>query len=75
MKALIQTGSSGRMPVPPEKRFLINSWENNQKGKKSKKPIMNFCHERARKNTKTYGFVPSHAIFLFVSFYGYGDFF
>jgi len=24
MKALIQTGSSGRVPVPPEKRFLIN---------------------------------------------------
>ena len=23
MKALIQTGSSGRVPVPPEKRFLI----------------------------------------------------
>jgi hypothetical protein len=25
MKALIQTGSSGRVPVPPEKRFLIKS--------------------------------------------------
>jgi hypothetical protein len=25
MKALLQTGSSGRVPVPPEKRFLINS--------------------------------------------------
>jgi 16S rRNA G966 N2-methylase RsmD len=24
MKALIQTGSSGRVPVPHEKRFLIN---------------------------------------------------
>ncbi len=24
MKALLQTGSSGRVPVPPEKRFLIN---------------------------------------------------
>jgi FtsH-binding integral membrane protein len=24
MKALIQSGSSGRVPVPPEKRFLIN---------------------------------------------------
>jgi hypothetical protein len=24
MKALIQTGSSGGVPVPPEKRFLIN---------------------------------------------------
>jgi hypothetical protein len=26
MKALIQTGSSGRVPVPPEKRFLINGF-------------------------------------------------
>ncbi len=26
MKALIQTGSSGGVPVPPEKRFLINHW-------------------------------------------------
>jgi len=24
MNALLQTGSSGRVPVPPEKRFLIN---------------------------------------------------
>jgi hypothetical protein len=24
VKALLQTGSSGRVPVPPEKRFLIN---------------------------------------------------
>ncbi|MDD5706044.1 MAG: DUF72 domain-containing protein, partial [Kiritimatiellae bacterium] len=27
MKALIQTGSSGRVPVPPEKRFLINRYD------------------------------------------------
>ena len=26
MKALIQTGSSGRVPVPHEKRFLINGY-------------------------------------------------
>ena len=24
MNALLQTGSSGQVPVPPEKRFLIN---------------------------------------------------
>jgi len=24
MNALLQTGSSGRVPVPPEKRFLVD---------------------------------------------------
>ena len=27
MKVLLQTGSSGQVPVPPEKRFLINWYD------------------------------------------------